>query len=569
MKEKNTKRLSRLAKSPTGIIGLDEITEGGLPKGRPTLIAGNAGCGKTMLAMEFLVKGATQYKEPGLFVSFEESTSELIKNTASLGYDLEELIKEERLHLDHVQVVRSEIEETGEYDLEGLFIRLNYAIDAIKAKRVVLDTIESLFSGFSDPTILRAELRRLFAFLKEKGVTAVITGERGESEITRHGIEEYVSDCVILLDHRVHDQISTRRLRIVKYRGSTHGTNEYPYLIGNDGISVLPVTSLGLEHSVSTKRVSSGVPQLDEMLTGKGFYKGSTIMISGTAGSGKTSFAAHFANAACKRKERCLYLAFEESPEQITRNMRSIGIDLQPHAKKGLLQFHASRPSLHGLEMHLLTIHKLVEEFSPDVVIVDPMTNLITGGTAGEVRSMLTRLIDYLKSRQITAVFSAMTEGDNLEHTTVNVSSIIDSWILMRDVEHNGERNRTMYILKSRGMAHSNQVREFVLTDNGIQLIDTYVGPEGVLTGSSRLAQASAAQLSEARRERESQMQRARSLRRQLALKAQMNALQAELDSEIEETAYVSETESERQETVASDAMQMSSSRKQMKKGKK
>jgi circadian clock protein KaiC len=479
----------RLEKTPTGITGLDEITEGGLPKGRPTLICGDAGTGKTLFSIEFIVNGATQYNEPGVFIAFEEKAEELTVNVASLGFDLKKLVADKKLRVDHVHIDRTEIEETGEYDLEGLFIRLGYAIDSIGAKRVVLDTIENLFSGLENEGILRAELRRLFAWLKDKGVTAIITGERGEGKLTRQGLEEYVSDCVILLDNRVQNQISTRRLRIVKYRGSVHGTNEYPFLIDEDGISVLPVTSLQLNNSVSSKRVSSGIPTLDEMFTGKGFYKGSSILVSGTAGTGKTSIAANFARATCERKERCLFFAFEESPDQIIRNMRSIDVNLEPYVKKGLLQFHASRPTLYGLEMHLVVFYKLVKQFKPSVVILDPITNLITVGNSGEVKSILIRLIDFLQQEQITVMFTALSlPSDPTGNQEEEVSSLVDVWIALRDIELNGERNRGIFVLKSRGMKSSNQVREFVITDKGIEMVEMVIGPNGVLIGSARKA---------------------------------------------------------------------------------
>ena len=482
--------LPPLPKAPTGIAGLDEITGGGLPQGRPTLICGSAGCGKTLFSMEFLVRGATEFGEPGVFVAFEERADELTQNVASLGFDLRQLQAEKRIKLDHVHIDRSEIEETGEYNLDGLFIRLGYAIDSIGAKRVVLDTIENLFSGLSNQGILRAELRRLFGWLKEKGVTALITGERGEGTLTRHGLEEYVSDCVILLDHRVVNQISTRLLRIVKYRGSVHGTNEYPFLINEDGISVLPITSLTLSHPVSSDRVSSGIPALDKMLDGQGFFRGSSILVSGTAGTGKTSIAASFAHAVCQRGERCLFFAFEESPAQIMRNMRSIGMDLQRCVDEGLLKFHASRPTLNGLEMHLVTIHKIIRDFKPQAVVLDPITNLITVGSVGEVKSMLTRLIDFLQAEQITVLFTALSMNTIVnEQTDEGVSSLVDAWLLVRDIESNGERNRGLYVMKSRGMKHSNQVREFVITDQGITLVDVYLGAVGVLTGSAREAQ--------------------------------------------------------------------------------
>jgi circadian clock protein KaiC len=468
---KENNRLKLLPKSPTGISGLDEITSGGLPKGRPTLVAGGAGSGKTLFAMEFLVKGATQFDEPGVFVAFEENAAELAQNVASLGFDLKKLSKQKKLIVDHVHVERSEIEETGDYDLEGLFIRLGHAIDSIGAKRVVLDTIEVLFSALPNQGILRAELHRLFRWLKDRGVSAVITAERGDGVITRFGLEEYVADCVIVLDHRVNEQISTRRLRIVKYRGTLHGTNEYPFLIGRHGISVLPITSLGLEHQASTERVSTGVRELDEMMGGKGFYRGTSILLSGAAGTGKTTLASTFVDAACKRGERCLYFAFEESTGQILRNMRSVGIELAPHIKKGLLQIHVARPSQYGLEMHLVTIYDMINEFKPSVVVMDPITDFATVGNLAEVKAAVTRIIDFLKSKQITGLFIALTsEGDESDRSVVGVSSLIDAWISVRNLENNGERHRGLFILKARGMAHSNQIRSFELTDDGIKI---------------------------------------------------------------------------------------------------
>ncbi|MGB8192296.1 MAG: circadian clock protein KaiC [Chitinophagaceae bacterium] len=490
-KSKNSRlKIKALPKTPSGIKGLDEITGGGLPTGRPTLVCGDAGSGKTLMAVEFIVRGAQEFGEPGVFMAFEEKTEELEANVASLGFDLPKLQKDGLVKVDHVHIEKSEIEETGEYDLDGLFIRLGYAIDSIGAKRVVLDTIENLFSGLTNQGILRAELRRLFGWLKDKGVTAIITGERGQGSLTREGLEEYVSDCVILLDHRVVNQISTRLLRVVKYRGTLHGTNEYPFLIDEDGISVLPITSLLLDSEVSSQRVSSGIPALDKMLGGKGFFRGSSILVSGTAGTGKTSLAALFANETCNRKERCIYFAFEESPQQIIRNMHSIGIDLKTHIDKGMLQMHASRPTLNGLEMHLVAIHKHIKKFKPRAIILDPITNLITVGSVSEVKSMLIRLIDFVQSEQITVMFTALSLNTIVnEQTDEGVSSLVDAWLLVRDIESNGERNRGMYIMKSRGMKHSNQVREFVITDEGLDLVDVYLGSDGVLIGSAREAQ--------------------------------------------------------------------------------
>jgi circadian clock protein KaiC len=525
-----------LPKTPTGIQGLDEITFGGLPKGRTTLICGSAGCGKTLLSMEFLVHGATQFDEPGVFIAFEENEEDLRKNVASLGHDLKDLSDRNKLIIDYVHIERSEIEETGEYDLEGLFVRLGYAIDSIGAKRVVVDTIESIFSGLPNPSILRAELRRLFRWLKDKGVTAIVTGERGDGTLTRHGLEEYVSDCVILLDHRTREQISTRKLQIVKYRGSTHGTNEYPFLIDETGISVLPITSLGLQHKASSDRVSSGVPRLDTMLGGKGYFRGTSVLVSGTAGAGKSSVAAHFVNAACQRGERCIYLATEESPDLIVRNMRSIGIDLAPWVKKGLLRFDATRPTFHGLEMHLLRMHKLAAETNAKIVVVDPITSYISLGDTLEVKSMLTRLIDFFKAHQVTALFTSLTEGGNaVEQSEVGISSLIDTWILLRSIERNGERNRGIWVLKSRGMSHSNQIREFVFTDRGIELLDVYLGSAGVLTGTARAAQEAKDKAKALLHHQELELKQRNLDRRKKALEAKIIALRAEFEAEKEE----------------------------------
>ena len=459
-------------KALTGIPGLDEITRGGLSRGRPTLVCGGPGSGKTLLALTFLVNGALFFDEPGVLMTFEENEEEIASDVASLGFDLPGLIAARKLAVDYVRVERSEIEETGEYDLEGLFVRLDYAIRTLGARRVVLDTIESLFAGLTNDGILRSELRRLFRWLKDQGVTALITGERGDGALTRQGLEEYVSDAVILLDHRVHDQVSTRRLRVVKYRGSHHGTNEYPFLIGVDGISVLPVSSLALQHGAPLERVSSGVARLDAMLSGEGYYRGSTVLVSGTAGTGKTSLAAHFLDAACRRGERCLCFLFEESPQQLLRNMRSIGIDLAPWVADGLLQFHADRPSRYGLETHLVTMYDIVAAFKPTVTVIDPVTNLMTVGTHSDVQAMLTRLIDHLKTADITAMLTSLTPGQtDIERTENTISSLMDTWMVLAN-EPVGERHRRgLYVLKSRGMAHSNELCEFAITDHGLNLL--------------------------------------------------------------------------------------------------
>ena len=535
-------RIVQLPRCPTGIQGLDEITGGGLPRGRPTLICGGAGCGKTLFAAEFLVRGATKFGEPGVLMSFEETDAELKKNVASLGFDLAGLVRRKKIALDYVYIERSEIQETGEYDLEGLFVRLNHAIDSIGAKRVVLDTLEALFAGLPNEAILRAELRRLFRWLKDKGVTAVITAERGREQLTRHGLEEYVSDCVILLDHRVQDQIATRHLRVVKYRGALHGTNEFPFLIGDEGISVLPVTSLGLNHKVSNARISTGISRLDAMLSGRGFFRGSSILLTGTPGTGKTSVAACFAHAAARRGERTLFFSFEESPNQIVRNMSSIGLRLEPLVKRGLLRFHSARPTLCGLEMHLATMFKEIATFKPAVIVVDPITSLLAAGTNSETKGMVTRLIDYLKGGQVTSLFTSLTTGGRaVEQSEIAMSSLMDSWLLLEDVEGNGERNRVLYVLKARGMAHSNQVREFLISNRGIDLVDAYIGPSGVLTGASRVAQA-AREKAEALADQQEAARRKRELqRKRLALERQIGGLRSEHESSDEELRRIDE----------------------------
>jgi len=560
--KRNAQKLA-LPKAATGIQGLDEITGGGVPRGRPTLVCGSAGCGKTLLAMEFLVRGATQHKEPGVFMAFEETAEELAQNVRSLGFDLDELIKRKKVVVDFVRVERSEIDETGEYDLEGLFVRLGYAIDSIGAKRVVLDTIETLFSGLSNMAILRAELRRLFRWLKDKGVTAIITGERGEGQLTRHGLEEYVSDCVILLDHRVIEQVSTRRLRIVKYRGTTHGTNEYPFLIDNDGINVLPITSIGLEHKVSKERISSGVPRLDTMLGGAGYFRGSSVLVTGTAGTGKTSMAAHFARATCTRGEKCLYFAFEESPGQIVRNMRSIGVNLEPWSRKDLLRFHSIRGTLQGLEMHLTSFHKLVQEFQPRVVIFDPIDSLVQAGTVKDATGMLTRLIDFLKVQQVTALMTNLIHGgQTVENSGVDISSLVDTWLLLRDIELGGERNRALYLLKSRGMAHSNQIREFLLTDQGIDLQDVYLGPEGVLTGAARQSQEAREKAGAVVRRQEIEGKQRERKRKREALEARIEALRKEFEAEEEESKRAMGQEQLRENNLRLERQRMAARRK-------
>jgi circadian clock protein KaiC len=560
---KQVKQVESLQKCPTGIKGLDEITGGGLPQGRPTLVCGGTGCGKTLLAMEFLIRGATEYNEPGVFISFEEKSEELAKNFASLGFDLNALAADKMIALDYIHIERSEIEETGEYDLEGLFIRLGHAIDSIGAKRVALDTVEALFSGFSNEVILRAELRRLFGYLKSKGVTAVITGEQGEKSLTRFGLEEYVADCVIFLNHKVEQQIATRRMRIVKYRGSAHGTNEYPFLIDEQGFSVMPISSIGLDHAASSERVSSGIPRLDTMLGEKGYFRGSSILATGTAGCGKSSMAAHFVDAACRRGERCLYFAFEESRHQIIRNMRSIGINLEQWVNKGLLEFRNSRPSLYGLEMHLVTMHKAIEAFKPAIVVVDPISNLVAAASEMEVKSMLSRLIDFLKMKGITAFCTDLTSvGGSLERTDVGISSLMDTWLLLQVIEGSGERNRGLYILKSRGMEHSNQVREYRLSDNGAILQDVYVGTGGVLTGAGRVAQEAKEKAETLERNQEIERKQRDIERKKAVIEAQIEALRTSFEAEKDDLERAIAREKLHQEVLAEESQAMARSRK-------
>ena len=545
-----------LAKAPTGIKGLDDVTLGGLPEGRPTLLCGAAGCGKTLFAMTFLVNGAIQFGDTGVFMSFEERSEDLVANVASLGFDVEALVAEKKLVIDHVRIEPAEIEVSGEFDFEPLFVRLGYAIDQAGAKRVVLDTIEALFSGFKDQAVLRAELRRLFGWLKDRGVTAVITGERGEGQLTRYGIEEYVSDCVILLDNRVHDQVTTRRLRIVKYRGSSHGTDEYPFLIDDRGISVMPITSAGLQHKISSQIVPTGVADLDAMFGRGGFYRGSSVLLSGLAGTGKSTFSAWFANAVCERGERCLYFAFEESPDQIVRNMRSAGIDLQKHLDSGLLIFESARPSLYGLEMHLTRMHRDIVEFEPAAVVVDPISAF--RGVESEIHATLLRLADICKEGGITAFFTSLSlASDHTSEADRGVSSLMDAWVSLTDLETNGERNRVMFVLKARGMSHSNQMREYRLTSEGIKLIAPYIGPEGVLTGAARQAQEA--------RERDEAMDRAQATerrnrdldRRRGSVTRQIAELRAGLEAEENEVAMLATQEEGREAAFGADRVAM------------
>lgn len=522
-------------KAPTGITGFDQITLGGLPRGRPTLICGGPGAGKTLMATQFLVSGALDHGERGVFMGFEETSDDLEKNVGSLGFDLGELQRKKLLVIDHVEIDRREIQETGDYDLEGLFVRLGHAIDSVGAKRVVLDTIEVLFDTFSRE-VLRPEVQRLFRFLKDKGVTAVITAERGDGTLTRNGLEEYISDCVVTLDHRVENQITTRRLRIVKYRGSAHGTNEYPFLIDERGFSVMPITSVGLDYPVSKERISTGVPALDQMLGNEGYYRGSTAMISGPAGTGKSSLAAKFVEASCARGEKALYFALEEPSEQIIRNMRSIGIDLDSCRTRGGLHVEAARPTVFGLEMHLVAMHKLIERIAPSVVVVDPISSLMQAAEPREVKSWLVRLFDFLKGRGITAVVTCLTSANSLEETDVGVSSLIDTWIEVRDLESGGERTRTLHVLKSRGMAHSNQVREFIMSSSGIALVDVYSGPNGVLTGSARAAQEVVERGQNALREEDAARRNRHLERRRRAIESQIQTLRDELAAEEAET---------------------------------
>jgi len=553
-----------LAKCATGIAGFDEITFGGVPRGRPTLVCGGAGCGKTLFGLEFLVRGARDYGEPGVCISFEEPTADLEANVRSLGFDLVALQKNKKLVIDYIQIEKDQIAETGEYDLEGLFVRIGYAIDSVKAQRIFLDTPEALFAGLSDEGTLRAELRRLFNWLKSKGVTAVITGEQGEGRVTRHGLEEYVSDCVVLLDQRVNHSVVTRRLRIMKYRGSRHGTNEYPFLIDEHGISVLPVTSVGLAHAVFEERISSGITGLDEMLAEKGYFRGSSVLVTGTAGSGKTSVAASFVAAACERGETALYFSFEESPDQLVRNMRSIGMNLDRWRKQGLLFIRAARPSAFGLEMHLLQMHQMIRETRPRVVVLDPISSLLGGGAQqDEVKAMVLRMVDHLKLAGATALFTAMMDDPGLETTEINLSSLVDTWIQLKNVENDGERNRLIQVLKSRGMAHSNQVREFNLSNRGIHFSPVYLGSGGVLTGSARILREAQERMENIAREQEWQRKQSLIQRGLRNLETQIHALQAEKEAQEHELALMGTEESSHRAAVNADRQTLSISRRE------
>jgi len=524
-----------LKKSPSGIPGFDEITGGGLPQGRSTLVCGDAGAGKTMLGMQFLVRGATEGQEPGVFVAFEETESDLKRNVASLGWDLETLCGERRLAVESVSVSSEEMAEAGQYDLEGLFVRLDAAIRDVGASRIVLDTVETLFGVFTDAHVVRAEFRRLLRWLKDRGITAVVTAERGEEGLTRFGIEEYVSDCVIDLSQGMRGQTTRRHLRVLKYRGSGHGTNAYPFLIGQNGIHLFAVTELGLDFPVFEERISSGIDRLDEMLGGRGFYRGSSILLSGTAGTGKSSISASFADAACARGEQALYISYEEPRLQIVRNMQSIGIDLQKWHESGNLRFHTTRVTTHGLEEHFFLVKGLIEESPPNVVVIDPVSNLLQLGSPEEVKNLLTRLIDFLKSRGITTLVTELiTGGHSIEATNTDISSLMDAWLLLRDMESGGERSRVLYVLKARGMSHSHQVREFLLTDQGVSLLDVYAGPEGLITGTARYTQEAQEEAEHKRRLEEIQRKKNELERKRKLKEARLKEIEAELQDEEE-----------------------------------
>ncbi len=484
-KKKSSSNRNQLQKCPTGIKGFDEITEGGLPKNRTTLVSGGAGSGKTLLGIDFLINGATNYNEPGIFMSFEETEDELYKDVASLNLDLKGLVSKKKILVEHVVLERRDVQEK-EFNLEGLLIRLENAIHSIGAKRVVLDSIESLFAGFTDIGILRVEIKRLFRWLKEKQVTAIVTGEPSDGFYTRQGLEEFVSDCIILLDNRVKEQISVRRIRVVKYRGSKHGTNEYPFVIDNQGLSVIPITSAGLDQPGTAKRVSTGVSSFDKLFKGGGYTRGSTVLASGTAGTGKTSLAAAFAVASCKRGERCLYLSYEGSAGQLAQNMKSIGFEMEPLIKKGLLKIVSTRPSFFGLETHLLDLYKMIADFKPQAVVIDPLTSLIGQQNPVEIQSMITRLIDLLKTNGITGFFTSLVPSTEQNDSSgeIGVSSLIDTWIVVRALEEDEGRRRIrgLYIVKSRGMGHSSDVHKIVLSDDGINIIkmdaDATAGPK-------------------------------------------------------------------------------------------
>ena len=575
-KTKTTKTLPEgLAKTPTGIAGFDEITFGGLPAGRPTLLCGGPGCGKTIFGAQFLVNGIETYDEPGVFLAFEETAEDLANNVRSLGYDLDQLIADKKLAVDHIHLDPAEIEEAGLYDLEGLFVRLGAAVAAVGAKRVVIDTLEVLFGSLKDTGVLRSEVQRLFRWLRDHELTAIITAERGDGAMTRYGLEEYVSDCVVLLDQRIDELVTTRRMRVVKYRGSQHGANEYPFLIDENGISVVPMTSVRLDYEVSSERVPSGIADLDEMLGGEGFYRTSTIMASGSAGTGKSSLAAHFVAAACGRGERAIMFALEESGSQIVRNMHSVGVDLQRWIDKGLLKIHSTRPSLYGLEMHLLRMHAQIHAFAPRLVVLDPLSSFMSVGTAREVKALMVRLFDSLKMRQITGFMTYLTASRAMEETEAGISSLIDTWIEVRDVETSGERTRGLYVIKSRGMGHSNQVREFILSDEGVRLLDVYPGPDGIITGSARAAYDRRLGAEESARGDAARRNENLIAQKKAALEARVAALEAEFEAEAEaarmavaDSAQSAERESSERKSIATSRSRAGTAAKALRLGK-
>ncbi|WP_240236172.1 circadian clock protein KaiC [Nocardioides sp. CFH 31398] len=530
-----------LEKAATGIEGFDDITFGGLPRARATIVTGAAGSGKSMFGVEFLAQGARAYGEPGVLLSFEETADELVANAASIGVDLRAMADEGTLVVDSAAGDLDDLVQSGAFDLEGLLLRLAAAIDAVGARRVVLDTVETLFSTLPDETTVRREFARLLRWLKERDLTVVVTAERGQQgRLTRHGIEEYVSDCVVVLDHRVEDEVATRRMRVAKYRGSPHGTNEFPFLISGRGLVVMPLHHDELTE-VSEERVSLGIPELDTMVGG-GVFRGSTIMISGSAGTGKTSIAACAADAACRRGEKALFLSFEEPSGQVVRNMRSIGLDLQHWIDKGLLVVQHMRPAITGLEAHLASLHMILDEHPAEVVVLDAVASLSRGVASYASASAVARDIAMLRLRGATTVLTALAGTHDDPHTDVSASSLVDAWLLVRNVENDGERNRLLMTIKNRGSFHSNQVREFLLTDDGPRLVDVFVGPDGVLTGSAREQQEARDASTEDARRRDQERRRASIERRREEVEAQIATLRRQLEDELADFADVDDS---------------------------
>ena len=519
----------------TGVKGLDDVLGGGIPQGHAMLLVGKPGTGKSILSMEYLLHGIELHKENGVYISFEESEKQIISNAASFGWKFEEMVKKNKLAISYIDMQPEQMRTVGDYDLSALILRVKGAIKKVNARRVVIDGINNLLSTFDDERIIRSDLLRLIREIKEVNATIFITGERGHDSWSKMGFEEYLADGLMHLDNRTDGNYQTREIQVVKCRGINHYTGKSPFIINSEGMSIRPLITADFDYKVLKSRVSTGIADIDNMLGGKGLYRGSTVYITGPSGAGKTSISSSFANGACSRGERALFLAFEESSDQIIRNMKSIGLSLDKWVNEKLLYFYTARATTNSLEGHLDNIMTMVREVEPTCVVLDPISAFRPIANENETKLMLIRLNDYLRARKITTVFTALSsDGEYSEHADVQLSSIADTWIVVRIMDYKGERNNVMQLMKSRGMSHSRQMKEMYFTGNGLKLQNVYQGPEGVLTGAARIGQEKYEKLKEARNVIEIDKNRKKIERKKSLLEASIEALKHEYEEELE-----------------------------------